>query len=103
MNWAKNASRHPRLAMDRSSFAAKRICFVLELGNFRETLKKYYIDVNGKTIGPYSIDQLRAMWSSGKITAKNRYCVEGSDKWTNLGMLQSVLEEKVEETSAQNS
>jgi hypothetical protein len=75
----------------------------LELGNFRETLKKYYIDVNGKTIGPFAIDQLREMWSSGKITAKNRYCVEGGDKWTKLEMLQSVLEEKEEGDNAQNS
>jgi hypothetical protein len=84
-------------------FAVKRICFVLEPGKFREALKKYYIDVNGKTNGPFTLDQLRAMWSSRKITGRNRYCIEGSDKWTNLEMLQSVLEEKEKETSAQNS
>ena len=55
-------------------------------------VNNYYIDVGGERKGPYTLNQLRAMWKKGAIRGKNLYCQEGGDRWIKLEMMQSVLE-----------
>lgn len=52
----------------------------------------YYIIQNDETKGPYTIGQLRSMWSSASITGDTLYCEEGYDTWLHMRVLGSELE-----------
>jgi hypothetical protein len=52
----------------------------------------YYILQNDETKGPYTIGQLRAMWSSGAITGETLYCERGYDEWLPLSGIADQLE-----------
>ena len=52
----------------------------------------YFIHQNGETRGPYSVGQLRSMWSSGNVTGDTLYCEEGFDEWLHLRVLADDLE-----------
>jgi hypothetical protein len=52
----------------------------------------YYILQNDETKGPYTVGQLRSMWSSGQITGDTLYCEEGYDNWLHLRGLADELE-----------
>jgi hypothetical protein len=53
----------------------------------------YYIDQNNETKGPYTIGQLRSMWSSGSINGDTLYCEEGYDAWLHMRVLGSEVKE----------
>jgi hypothetical protein len=46
-----------------------------------------YLIVNEQQVGPYAIDQLKSMWSSGSITADTLYWHEGMDNWEVVHLL----------------
>jgi len=52
----------------------------------------YYLDSGSQKKGPYTLNQLRAMWSKGAVNGKTLYCQEGGTQWKKLELMQSVLE-----------
>ena len=52
----------------------------------------YYILQNNETKGPYTLNQLKGMWSSGAVTGNLQYCEEGYTEWLPLSDLQPMLE-----------
>ena len=52
----------------------------------------YYVIQNNETKGPYTIGQLRAMWSSGAVTTETLYCREGWSEWLPLLAMARELE-----------
>ncbi len=54
---------------------------------------EYFVDINGQTKGPYTIGQLRSMWSAGTITGTTLYCQEGFSEWVPLSDIRSDLEQ----------
>ena len=52
----------------------------------------FYILQKDETRGPYTIGQLRSMWSSGAITGDTLYCEEGYDQWLPLRGIIDQLE-----------
>jgi len=52
----------------------------------------YYILQNNETKGPYTLNQLKSMWSSGTVTGNLQYCEEGYTEWQPLSDLQPMLE-----------
>ena len=49
---------------------------------------RFFISDGGEVRGPFAKDQLRSMWSAGKVTADTMACAEGSQEWKGLGELQ---------------
>jgi TM2 domain-containing membrane protein YozV len=52
----------------------------------------YYILEGEATKGPFTLGQLRSMWSAGSITAKTMFCQEGDAQWRPLSDLVHLLE-----------
>ena len=52
----------------------------------------YYINQNGENYGPYTIGQLRSMWSAGQVTGDTLYCEEGYSEWLHLSILAKELD-----------
>lgn len=52
----------------------------------------YYILQNDETKGPFTIGQLRSMWSSGAITLNTLYCEAGYERWLPMSELLPLLE-----------
>jgi DNA-directed RNA polymerase subunit RPC12/RpoP len=52
----------------------------------------FYILQNDQTKGPYTIGQLRSMWSNGAITGDTFYCKEGYGEWLRLRGIADQLE-----------
>ena len=53
---------------------------------------RYYVSQNNQTKGPFTLNQMQAMWNSGTITGDLLYCEEGADTWFSLSDLQPMLE-----------
>lgn len=53
----------------------------------------YYINQSGDNYGPYTIDQLRSMWSAGQVTCDTLYCEEGYKEWLQLSALLDAQEQ----------
>lgn len=53
----------------------------------------YYINQSGENYGPYTIDQLRSMWSAGQVTGDTLYCEEGYTEWLRLSALLDAQEQ----------
>jgi hypothetical protein len=51
----------------------------------------YFVHQNGQTYGPYPIDQLRAIWSEGRVAADALFCEEGVEQWRHIAELRSRL------------
>ena len=60
----------------------------------------YYVLQNDETKGPYTLGQLRSMWSSGAITGQTLYCQEGYSEWLPLRQLQAELDSPVQTIEA---
>lgn len=54
----------------------------------------YYISDNGQERGPYELDQLRTMYSSGGLTANAHYWTEGAAGWQLVSQLFSRVKEE---------
>ena len=52
----------------------------------------YYIIQNNETKGPFTIGQLRTMWSSGAVTTETLYCRDGWSEWLPLLAMARELE-----------
>lgn len=52
----------------------------------------YYILQNDETKGPYTLGQLRTMWSSGSITRETLHSQEGYSEWIPLSSIIHELE-----------
>jgi GYF domain 2 len=53
---------------------------------------KYFILQNDEPEGPYSVEELRALWNSGVVTSETFYCEEGYEEWLRLENIASQLE-----------
>lgn len=51
----------------------------------------FFLYAQGEQKGPYTIGQLRAMWSSGSITSDTQYCEEGGSEWKAMSLLEPKL------------
>lgn len=51
----------------------------------------YYIEVNGRREGPYTPDQLRSHWNTGKIPVEAFYWQDGMDDWRSLREITPLL------------
>lgn len=47
----------------------------------------YYLSQDSRDMGPYSIEQIKSMWSSGVITANCIWWTEGMGEWRPIGEL----------------
>ena len=52
----------------------------------------FYILQKEETKGPFTIGQLRSLWSSGAITGDTLYCEEGYEQWLPLRGIVDQLE-----------
>ncbi len=52
----------------------------------------YYVLQGDKTEGPFTENQLRALWQSGKLNLKTMYAVEGQAEWRPLADMLGILE-----------
>lgn len=52
----------------------------------------YYILEQEEAKGPFTIGQLRSMWSTGSITMKTMHCQEGDEQWRPLRSILHLLE-----------
>jgi hypothetical protein len=57
----------------------------------------YYLFIDDKQAGPYTISQLRSMWASGKLTADTLYFTEGMSEWSPLAAIVETIEEREEQ------
>lgn len=60
-------------------------------------MKSFYIRADEQSKGPYTLQQLRAMWKKGAVSSKTTYCEEGGTQWRSLAMMQMVLEDESSE------
>lgn len=51
----------------------------------------YYININGKTAGPFTIDQVKALYTTGQVNGSNQYMADGSKDWMPLSLLASTF------------
>jgi hypothetical protein len=51
----------------------------------------YLATVDGKRAGPYSLDQVRAFWASGRLTRATPYWTHGLSSWRPISDLESLL------------
>lgn len=51
----------------------------------------YYLWLDDKQQGPFTVDQLRSMWSAGKITVETKYCQAGWVDWEKLDLISGLL------------
>jgi len=47
-------------------------------------MKTFYLGVNGETLGPYTPEQIYAMWKSGNLPANSLYFNNESQEWESL-------------------
>jgi TM2 domain-containing membrane protein YozV len=62
--------------------------------------KPYYILQEDGTQGPFTIGQLRGMWSMGRLTGKTMHCQEGDSEWHPLSAILDQLEPPPEQRPA---
>jgi len=76
------------------SGAIKMCCKAWDGGLYPVPLSgmQYYIRQKGKVNGPYTIEQLRSMRSSGAFTEGTTFCAEGSDHWHGLRQFVNYLD-----------
>lgn len=55
-------------------------------------MDQYFLLLNGEQKGPFTMGQLRSMWTSGGITADILYWQEGNSDWLPITALLSDLE-----------
>jgi hypothetical protein len=55
---------------------------------------RYFVEEQGDPRGPYTLGQLRSMWTTGTLTGETRYRPEGSAKWVPLRFMADELEER---------
>jgi hypothetical protein len=48
---------------------------------------EYYLDINGSTEGPYSFDQLAAMWRDKMLRRETLYTIAGGAHWQPVSSL----------------
>ena len=52
----------------------------------------YYLWLEGAQAGPFTLQQVQAMWNAGQITALTLYWQEGSPEWLPLNNILSIVE-----------
>lgn len=52
----------------------------------------YYLWLNDKQSGPYTLHQIQAMWNQGQITGLTQSWQEGESEWKPLSEIQSEIE-----------
>ena len=60
------------------------------------TESKYYLWLEEKAQGPFTLAQLRTMWGSGRINLHTLYAVDGVENWSLVAELIGVLEPAAE-------
>ena len=58
----------------------------------------YYIDINGKTMGPLTLNQVKALYESGKVEDSFLYATEGSKDWMPISFLVPMFDVKENST-----
>jgi len=51
----------------------------------------YLLTASGEQAGPYSLDQVRSLWESGKITLDTPYWSQGLSEWQPIRKLESLF------------
>lgn len=57
---------------------------------------QYYVMRGGDAEGPFTVSQMRNMWSSGNINLSNQYCHPGGDEWLPIEDIVYLMELKGE-------
>ena len=52
-----------------------------ETMNAQQSSERYYLAENGEAVGPFTMEQLRAMFTSGRVHAGSQVCMEGASAW----------------------
>lgn len=48
---------------------------------------RYFLAENGEAVGPFTVEQLRAMFASGRVHAGSQVCPEGGSAWVSAAAL----------------
>ncbi len=51
----------------------------------------YLLTADGEQAGPYSLDQVRSLWETGRVTLETPYWVSGMAEWGSLRKLEFSL------------
>jgi hypothetical protein len=54
-------------------------------------MDQYYVDIDGHTAGPFSIEDLRAMRAAGAIQDETLFCKPGAQEWLPLKVISGLL------------
>jgi len=57
----------------------------------RMIMNEYYVDIEGKTAGPFPLEHVRALYGSGVVSDSTLYCVPGGVEWMPLRVLGPIL------------
>ncbi len=52
----------------------------------------YYLILDDKEQGPFTINQIRSMWNTGRLTLKTLYFQPGMTEWTPLATIKATIE-----------
>lgn len=67
--------------------------FMRQMGGETPALAtEFYVSVDGESAGPYTINQLRSMWSAGRLNGSMQFSIGGD--WQPLSSLVDALEGK---------
>src|SRR3990167_2640544 len=54
-------------------------------------MKDYYVDIQGHTAGPFSLDELRGLHAAGQITDETLFAQNGAVEWMPVQMIQGLF------------
>jgi TM2 domain-containing membrane protein YozV len=58
-------------------------------------MNEYYVIIDGDDQGPFTINQLRSMWTAGKLNQKMKYSQPGMSEWQPLSNIIDLLEPQI--------
>ncbi len=54
-------------------------------------MNAYYIDLDGSTEGPFSLDELRGLYAARRISPATLYAKEGALEWSPIGTIEPLI------------
>lgn len=55
-------------------------------------MEKYYLHINSEEKGPFTVEQLRAMWNAGEINGRTQFWTKSIDEWRPLETVRGMFE-----------
>jgi hypothetical protein len=61
-------------------------------------MKLYYLWINDQQTGPFTVEQIRSMWSQGSIGVETLFWIEGSPEWLPLKNIIKLVQPPAQKT-----